>query len=239
MYIGMGKLSSIKSYKSSSKSALSFAQLLINKPAWAQYSASSWSGTTLTDLTTNGRNATTSGVSQSTASGNGATATISYLAGTTSNSIQFPTGSQPSTYTIALIDRYVATNQKRILTTNSNTLGSDLYGHWNALRGVAYQEGTWNTPQTNTGTNTNWLNIVMTNSTSIAVPNNVLVDSVARGTVNGGVGGYTLSINGSGSLEQSDFQFSQLIIWNQALTTTEMSVVATALNTYLTTGVLQ
>ena len=81
--------------------------------------------------------------------------------------------------------------------------------------------------------------MVMTNSTSIAVPNNVLVDSVARGTVNGGTGGYTLSINGSGSQEQSDFQFSQLIIWNQALTTTEMSVVATALNTYLTTGVLQ
>lgn len=223
--------------KKVSTGTTSFQTLLVNKPPWGRYSASSWSGTTLTDLTTNGRNATTSGVSSGTASGNGSTASIAFLSGSTSNTIIWPAGSIPSTFTIASLTRYATSGTKRRILCGDTV--NFIQGQYNGGRGEAfYGNGFY---QGNTiGTALNWVGMVGTNSMSVAAPNNVLVDGVALASTNGGLGGGALTINYSTAVpgETSDFQFSQLIIWDQALTAAEMVTVATALNTYLSTGTM-
>jgi hypothetical protein len=210
-----------------------FKTLLINKPPWGQYSASSWSGTVLTDITKNGHNATTSGVSSGSASGNGSTVSIPYIKGTTTSTILFPTGSIPTTFTIASITRYETTgNKERILTS---TAGNWVLGHAGS-RGIAYF-GDWMTTQTTKGNITDWLRMVANNNG--VIPNNILVDGIGSGIINGGFGNYTLSVNMSPYGQTSDFQFSQLIIWPQALTVEEMQIVSNALENYLSTGVLE
>jgi hypothetical protein len=210
---------------------------LLNKPAWAKYSASDWSGTTLPDSTGNGRNATTSGVSSGSGTGFGATGSINYLTGNTTNTITFPSGSIPATFTIASITRVSAGTNGRLLKGLSTNW---IHGHLDAYRGIAYYNG-WKTAGANMGTFNNWLGCVGTNSTSVSAPNNVLLDGTASGSANGGSGTDTLVINvlGGYTPQACGFGFSQLIIWDVALTTTEMATVATALNTYLSTGVLQ
>lgn len=220
-------------------SLTAFQTLLANKPPWGQYSASSWSGTTLTDLTTNGRNATTSGVSLGTTTGNGATGTITSLAGGITNTILWPAGSIASSYTICGLTRYTTTNttnQQRTLCSSTNNW---LQGHWANKRGVAFNASSWRTQSTtSTGTLLNWLNSCATSSST--GPNNILMDGVGVGLNVGGNGVVSpLSINLCQGGETSDFEFSQLIIWDQVLTDTELLVVSTALNTYLSTGVLQ
>ena len=80
--------------------------------------------------------------------------------------------------------------------------------------------------------------MVLTNGPNVS--NNVMVDGVSITESTGGLGGSDLRINGPGACsEPSEFEFSQLIIWNQALTSAEMNVVSTALNTYLTSGTLR
>ena len=89
------------------------------------------------------------------------------------------------------------------------------------------------------GTFNNWLGCVGTNSGTVSIPNNIFVDGTAVGTTNGGGGTDTINVLGGQSSQVCQFGFSKLIIWDVALTSTEMGVVATALNTYLSTGVLQ
>ena len=247
VYCIMGKMSSIKNVRTSKLTGLTgltaFQTLLINKPAWGQYSASSWSGTTLTDLTGNGRNATTSAnMALGSTTGNGATSTITSIGGTRTGTISWPVGSLPTTYCIASLTRYNTGTNQRVINGSSATIDF-LQGHWNGGRGMVYANG-WK-QQSNTGTLLNWVGMVNTNSASVSAPNSVLIDGVASSTSNGGVGsgptGVGLRINvATGTFDQpSDFEFSQLIIWDVVLTATEMSVVATALNTYLSTGILK
>ena len=239
----MSRLSSISCAGSRPKIATTtptFQSILASKPPWGRYSANSWViGTnTLTDLTGNGRHATTSGVTNFAASGNGAAANIAYLDGTTTSTILWPAGSIPATYTMCSITRYassVSANQQRTLCSSSNNW---LHGHHGSKRGVAFNAATWRTAQTSTGTMLDWLNFCATSSAT--APTNVLIDGSSAGLAVGG-GGVSMAacINLCPGGEQSNFQFSQLIIWDQELTATEMATVAAALNTYLATNILQ
>jgi hypothetical protein len=232
----MNTISSVKTNTKPQTQTQTFTQLLASVPPWARYSAETWVSSTnvLPDLTGNSRNATTVSLTKSGTTGAGAIVQIQNLKGFTTSSIQFPTGSLPTTYTICSLTCYQAANRNRIITADNGAL----FGHYAGNRGVVSNNG-WQTSSTNTTTVGNWLNMVYTNSGNISVPNNILVNSTGVATANTGTGNARLSINGIGSTEQSDFRFSQLIIWNQALTLSQMNVLATALNTYLTTGVLQ
>ena len=215
-----------------------FQALLALKVPWGQYSAANWSGNTLSDLTGHGHYATTSGVTSGTTSGNGATGVIRALNGTITSTILWPAGSIPAAYTICSITSYTnsATNQQRILCSSSNNW---LHGHHANKRGCAYNGSSWRTAQVSIGTLMNWVNVCATSSST--APSNVLVDGVAVGLAVGGGGSVgTLCINLPPNVgEVSDFGFSQLIIWDQVLSATELATVSAALATYLATGVLQ
>jgi len=70
-------------------------------------------------------------------------------------------------------------------------------------------------------------------------PNNVIVDGLPVGTDEYGTGNYQLGINYSGFAgEYSNWEFSQLIIWDKILTNQELQIVYGALNNYLLTGIV-
>ena len=233
----MKKMSSIKNIKGSQKQTLQ--SILTNKPAWGQYSASNWvSGTnTLTDLTGNGRHATTSGVAYGTTTGNGCSGSITSIGGTTTTTILFPTGSIPTTFTVASLSRYSNTGAVNRVFQNIST-GNWFHGHQGSKRGVSYYEG-WKTAQASLGTQRNWLNCVGTNGSGVSIPSNILVDGSGVGVANVGTGNMTMAINLGRTAETSDFEFSQLIIWDVALTTAEMVVVSNSITNYMNTGFLQ
>ena len=215
-----------------------FQTLLLNKPPWARYSASNWSETTLTDLTTNARHATTANLTTTTGSGNGATASITYLTGTSTGSIRFPPGSLPTTYTVCSITSLTTSGGPLLQSGPSNPF---LCGHWGNQRGIVYYNGVWITPEVSIGTPTDFVNVVTTNSESVAIPNNALIDGTGYATSNSGshTANFLTINNGGWVTSTTPFRFSQLIIFDQGLTTEEMYIVSNALKTYLTSGVLQ
>ena len=235
-------MSSIKNVKNTRVELSAFQTLLKNKPAWGQYDAVNFSGTTLIDMTSNGRNGTTVNITSGSASGNGASVSIPYIKGTPTSTVVFPTGSIPTQYTIASLTRFETTGSKhRILQGTGNWL----HGHYglggNGANGTAFYEG-WRTAQTYTGQSAGWVNFVATNGiTGYTIPNNIIYNGTAVSNALGGTGNKQLAINCLGICpeETSDFQFSQLIIWDQVLTPAELIVVSTALTTYLSTGILQ
>jgi hypothetical protein len=207
---------------------------------WAAYSAEKWVSATnvLPDLTGNGRDATTTGVTYGTASGNGASGTIAYLDGTTASKVDWPSGSIPSTFTICSLTRYTGGTSGRMFDGKSNNW---LHSHWYGNAGVCHYDG-WRTNSTTASSVSNvnnWLICTGTNSTSVASPYNVVVNNVDVGTANGGSGSNILSINNGSftqSGEKSNFQFSQLFIWDSALTSAQMHTVNNFMQNYLNTG---
>ena len=232
----MNTLASCKSNTLSiRKTRTPFQKLLVDKPPWGKYSANSWvQGTkTLTDETSNSRNADGSGsITYSTSSGNGASASIPYIIGDPSSTILWPSGSIGNPYTICSITRYATGTNGRVLQSQTDNW---LHGHHgltgNVKRGVLYN-GAWRTNQVNTGTTTDWLNFCATSGNSF--PNNVLLDGSGVGILAGSNGVVSkLAINlGPYPLEISNWGFSQLIIWNQVLTPAEMVIVSTAFTNY-------
>lgn len=223
-----------------------YKKLIKSVPPWATYNASSWDSATntLTDLTGNGRNATTFSVTQGVASGNGATANISYLEGTKTSTITWPSGSIPITFTICSLTRYPNTiNNGRILAGKTINW---LHGHYNNTNsgvtstGIAFYydnfvSGGSNEPKTN------WVNMCGTNSASVPFPNNILVNKIPSGTRNASsnTSSDILAININPFSETGDFQFSELIIFDTALTAAQMVIVSNAMDTFMNTGVLQ
>jgi hypothetical protein len=212
---------------------LQLSNLIITKPPWGIYSAELWGGNKISELTGKQQPATTDNVTQGLGDGNGANGPVVFLNGATNSRILFPTGSIPSTFTICSLTRYTGVANNRILQSSP---GNWLHGHHGNCRGRVHYDG-WRAPTDNRGNVNDWLNFCGTNSTNISVPNNILVDGAAIGNANGGSGGYTLHINNGGSGEYSNFQFSQVLIWDQALTASEMLIVSNALSAYLKSGV--
>jgi hypothetical protein len=95
------------------------------------------------------------------------------------------------------------------------------------------------TGQTNVGNMRDWVNLIGTNSTGVSTPSNILVNGTASGVSNGGSSNMTLAINLGRTAEASDFEISQLIIWDQALTAAEMVIVSNAITYYMSSGSLQ
>lgn len=209
---------------------------------WGAYIAGNNTTTTLYDVTGNGRHATISGTGYAslTSSGNGATAPVTYITGTTATKISWPTGAVPSTFTICSITRATTALQGRIF--DASGVGANwLHGHWGNKSGVAYYgSNNWMTQSTTNASSvtnyTDWLVMCGTNGTN-ATPNNILANGVGVGTSNVGTGNILLTINnGSNQGEASAFAFQQVIIWNTALTNAQLLAVSTALTNYLNTG---
>ena len=223
-----------------------FIQTLFQKtPPWGAYTADNWNNNTLYDITGNNRNATTSSVTYGFSSGNGATAAIPYLQGSTSSRITWPVGSIPQQFTIASITRYSGTNRGRILSDNGSYL---IHGHWSGLRGVCYYNQ-WVTQ--NVSSNdviTDWLVTVGTNNSIVTYPYNVIISNspITNGT--NPIGNATSNSNNNNTnsnsvglsinqLEQSDFQFNTVLIWDKGLTGQLMQNIAYWLTQYLQNGI--
>ena len=206
----------------------SLDNILNDNIPWGIYSAETWnsSNNILPDLTGNGRDATTTNVTLNLGQGNGAVNNINYLSGDMTSSILWPTGSIPANFTICSVTRYKGTNNGRIL---HSTTGNWLHGHWHKSRGVAYYEG-WKT-QESKGSVNDWVVCCGQNNGSIIVDDVTVAQSV------NGAGNYQLGINkNDGSCcpnENSDWEFSLLIIWDKTLSTQDLQLVSKGLNNYL------
>ena len=97
---------------------------------------------------------------------------------------------------------------------------------------MAYYSNGWKTNQDSVGVlSTNWL--VMCGKNGGSVPNNILVDGIARGINPGGGGSSVLSINLFDTGNNGHWAFLELMIWNISLSDSDMLVVSTALQNSL------
>jgi len=165
--------------------------------------------------------------------GNGADASIPFLNGTVNSIINFKVD-VPVNFTVCSITRYSSSDpvkQDGILYGSGNS-AQFIHGHWNSWRGVAYYKA-WMTSISNSGLRTEWL--VMCGKNNSNQPNNILADNNKVGTSDGGTVGQTnLGINNQP--RPSDFEFSQLLIWDSVLTDDEMQEVSNYLTQYLVDG---
>jgi hypothetical protein len=212
------------------------AQDVINQyPPWGAYSAANYSNGILRDLTGNRRNAICSGVTAGSGSGNGASANIPYLSGTTTSTIEWPSGSIPQLFTLCSITRYAGSQHQRILQGKSNNF---LHGHWRASRGQAFYNTGFNSGGYGGGIAGNVLDwLVFCGKNAGNPPNNILANNQPIGILGGGNGNNTLTINISGEYnEKSDWDFTYLLIWEGTLSDTDMTIISSALTDYLATG---
>ena len=200
---------------------------------WGAYFASDWSGTTLPDISGNGRHAITTGtITSNTQTGNGTTGYIHAISGNTASTIIWPLGSVPITFTILSLTRYTGPNYQKILCSKT---GIWFHGHWSYCRGIAYYEG-WKTTALNKGTLTDWLCFIGKNSGSI--PTNILADGTGIATATDGSGNnYQLAINDITYIaERSDWALSCVVIYDSILTDAHMTKLNNFINSYKSTG---
>ena len=181
------------------------------------------------DISGRGNHASTNGVSLEAGSGNGATTELQYLAGDTTSTVLWPFGSIPAVFTICSATRYTGDSMGTIL----GAINIDwFHGHNGVKRGVAFYLGR-KTNVVSVGVLTDWL--VMCGKNKGFRPNNILVDGVASGISNGGgVVTDVLAINiDPWNNGYSDWAFREVMIWDRALSDTDMSVASTALKNSL------
>jgi uncharacterized repeat protein (TIGR02543 family) len=179
-------------------------------------------GKTWRDSSGNGRNTSlvegTPTVVTTTANTNGSTKAIQVLQGVQADKIRFE---NPTTtggnYTLFSLIRYNTTDttkQGRILNSIDNTWFT---GHWNQRAGVAYHENTWTrydasvTPVTNWVLGTDYTNAYRSNGNQQPLYST------------GGANLRQLGINASA--EPSNFQVAEIILYDRALTLSEIKQV--------------
>lgn len=214
--------------------AFSGIEFVPNKYPWAVYLASSYdsASNTILDSSINNRPAA---VTTNLSYISDSSFRQSVLAGTTASTILFPTGSLPVNYTIGSVTRYTLGGTKRRVLSSSNV--NFTHCHYEGYNSLFYNNSTTMSPfNTNYGSSSKWCVAVSTNSANIATPYNCILNGQYIGT---GIklpdgASYQLSINLShyylGRLlttysEQSDFQFYALVIYDQALTLSEMALL--------------
>ena len=220
---------------------------------WGAYVACN-SNATLFDTTGNGNHATTSGTFNyiNDQANYGAKATIPVLEGTATTSIiNWPKESISSTFTICSITANLGdgtgTNYNRRVLTATNS--SFLHGHYNGRTGVAFYSGiiydsqqSWITPSETPATigTTNWLVMCATNSATVPFPYNALANGIPVGNAQGGsVFKAALSINNGATDETSShYAFNQVIIWDVALTASQLATMSSIMMNYLNTGIM-
>ena len=105
---------------------------------WGWYNAQFYSDATntLPDATGNGNDAITAGnVQYNTNSGDGAAASIAYIAGDTTGTIAWPAGSIGATFTICSVSRYTQAAGANFRILQGKTTNW-IHGHWSNRRGV-------------------------------------------------------------------------------------------------------
>lgn len=219
-----------------------FQQLLVNKPPWARYDASSLNATTqiLTDLTGNGRNATCSScfIATQVSPANGSGVLMTSICGSAgAGKIQFPIGSCPQNHTICFISRYrgALATQKKILVSDQGAY----FGHNNTTRGSCFYGNTVIANNVTSVPVITYLNMCV--SSTVPAPNNVLCNGVSNGIL--GLSPITpftstLGINTNAVIDNAGFELTQLFIWDRQLTYIEMNVVSNSLSNFLATGIL-
>jgi len=178
---------------------------------------------TWTDATGNGRTAvlSASGLSSSSVSGNGAAGPVLALEGTTSGSVDFGNIIQ-ATFTICSVTRFTGSSKRRIL---NGAGGNFLHGHYasasGGLTGVAFY-GKVRTAWTPLVTPlTNWVALCGTNGGTY----DVQLSGQSVGADTGGTGNVGLGINSGDHMptDASDFALAELVVWDRALSGTEMT----------------
>jgi len=199
---------------------------------WGAYFADDWSSTTLLDSSGNGRHAITSGtITKTTASGNGADASITYISGGTAATISWPFKSIPTNFTILSLTRYNSGTNGRILCSRST--GNWLHGHWNGNKGVCHYEGWITTSDYKIDLN-NWVCCIGKNNG--VNPGNALIDGSAIGIAFAGNGNYNLGVNNGQYGDNSDWALSCVIIYDSFLSDAHMVKLNNFINTYKSTG---
>ena len=213
----------------------SMSALLTSKSPWGIYAAETYSNNKLPELRGNtARDATCVNVNMDYADGNGAVAKIPFIFGGTNATVEWPSTSSsksiPDTFTICSISRYNGSSKQRVIASTMNWL----HGHHNGNRGVCHYNN-WVTAQVSVGNVMDW--VVVCGKKGGTTPNNILVDSVGKGTATNGSGNGTLAINKYNSNENSDWALSYVFIWDVNLTDAEMVIVSNTLRQYLVDGI--
>lgn len=201
----------------------SAALIPVTSGLFAWYDGTTFSGSTWSDKSGNGRHATSSGtITVSNTTGNGATQSFPILSGTTSSSMLFPVGVLPSTYTLFHVTRYSGSTKYRIF-QNYNGVGSTdnwLSGFWGNCSGVGFH-GSWLTPAA-ANTNSGYKDVFGSNWV-ISTDQNFLYR--ANGATNGISASVNniprLAINQGYSPEYSDWACAEVIVYNRTLTAAE------------------
>lgn len=180
------------------------------------------SGTTWTDASTAGNNATCTSVNGPVGPSGG----LRYLYGGVNSYVQFPSAILPSTYTLFHVTKYNGTNKQRIFDGKGNNW---LSGFWGGRSGVAFHEG-WLTGygSSNNRHGSNWV---------ISTDQNSLYRSYSTGTTwfQDGNTGITQSTNlginygnhtnsGSNS-EKSDWAVAEVIVYSRTLNLDEYTLI--------------
>ncbi len=135
---------------------------------------------------------------------------LPYLAGNTSASMTFPNAILPSNYTLFHVTRYNGSNQKRILTSPTNTSSNWLSGHWNGLSGVSYHMN-WLTQTSSNIHGSNWVLSTDQNSLYRSGQSNRTI--AAPGTPSFAT---NIGINNI-SAELSDWGIASVLVYNRTL----------------------
>jgi hypothetical protein len=212
---------------------------ILNKQPFGVYSAENYAANAIPEFSnTSGMDVACYSLSLATSSGNGAAASIPYVYGTILSAMDWPSGSIPSTFTICSTTRYNGDNKRRILQSKNTNI---IHGHHSGSRGRAYYDAdltgglflSYGIPDNSS----NWL--IMCGKNTGSVPGNIYYDGAAQG-INSGIpitiDALTINANNNNYFEESDFAFSNVMIWDQALTDAEMVTVYDVLNDYLANG---
>jgi hypothetical protein len=176
------------------------------------------SGTTWTDASTAGNDATCTSVNGPVGPSGG----LRYLYGGVGSYVQFPSGILPSTYTLFHVTRYNGTAKERIFDGKGNNW---LSGFWGGKSGNAFHEG-WLTNYGIDYHGTAWI---------ISTDQNSLYRSYSGTTWNSHTGGggvntllginYGNHSNSGSNSERSDWAVAEVIVYSRTLSVDEYTLI--------------
>jgi len=172
-----------------------------------------------------------------TVTGNGAATPVAFVGGGVNVKMQWGALSVPLRFTICSVTRYSGENRNMILGCAGNTLGdlNFIHGHANGIAGATrYGDNgdATNWSPVSISPNTNWVvvcgrNTVAANSTSVIVNGVVRASAVVQGGSS-----CALGINQNAKFN-SDWQLSNLYVWNYHLSDQHFDIVSLSLNAAL------
>jgi hypothetical protein len=184
--------------------------------------ASSFAGSTWTDLSTNNNDATVGGTASvvSVGAGYGSSTGVSAVQGNSSAYVNC--GSMPSTYTVFTVARLPDSDTNAGWSFTSNGGNTWLSGHAGSWAGVAYHEGIVNAFPPPVDYNDGWL--ISADQNYFYRPNG---NTSAQGTSGGGASpagswGVNMRYCGGDGLT-TDWQVAEIIVYDRTLNSTEIS----------------